>query len=106
MNHQEFITVEIAYVSASKQHLIASQVPKDCIIRTAIEASGILALCPELNIDKLNVGIFSKPRSLDWVLAEGDRIEIYRELYQDPKVARLKRAKQQKQAKDKLKNKK
>jgi putative ubiquitin-RnfH superfamily antitoxin RatB of RatAB toxin-antitoxin module len=41
----------------------------------------------------LPVGIYSKPVSLDTVLQEGDRLEIYRPLMRDPKETRRQRAK-------------
>ena len=39
------------------------------------------------------VGIYSKKVSLDKVLQDGDRVEIYRPLVEDPKDKRRKRAK-------------
>ncbi len=39
------------------------------------------------------VGIFGRLASPETVLAEGDRIEVYRPLLQDPKDARRQRAK-------------
>jgi putative ubiquitin-RnfH superfamily antitoxin RatB of RatAB toxin-antitoxin module len=41
------------------------------------------------------VGIFGEVKPLDWVLAAGDRLEIYLPLQLDPKQARRLRAKNQ-----------
>jgi uncharacterized protein len=40
------------------------------------------------------LGIFGRPTRADHALRQGDRIEIYRPLAADPKVARRARAKQ------------
>lgn len=50
---------------------------------------------PDLNslkIDELKIGIYARRVSLDTVLQEGDRVEIYCPLQLDPKEARLRRA--------------
>ena len=60
-----------------------------------IRRSGILSQCPP-RLDPLKgegaVGIFGERVSPDTVPADGDRIEIYRPLKQDPMEARRKRA--------------
>jgi putative ubiquitin-RnfH superfamily antitoxin RatB of RatAB toxin-antitoxin module len=38
------------------------------------------------------LGVFSRKKPLEYVLKEGDRIEIYRPLLADPKEIRRKRA--------------
>jgi putative ubiquitin-RnfH superfamily antitoxin RatB of RatAB toxin-antitoxin module len=38
------------------------------------------------------VGIYGKLKTLDTVLRDGDRVEIYRPLIADPKVTRRRRA--------------
>ncbi len=58
----------------------------------AIEQSGVLVACPELDLAQLAVGVFSRPRALDELAHDGDRIEIYRPLLVDPKDARRHRA--------------
>jgi putative ubiquitin-RnfH superfamily antitoxin RatB of RatAB toxin-antitoxin module len=45
-------------------------------------------------LSKQQVGIFSKFASLDTVLREKDRVEIYRPLVADPKEVRKERAAQ------------
>ena len=60
-----------------------------------IRRSGILGQCPPW-LDPLRgegaVGIFGERISPDTVPADGDRIEIYRPLKQNPREARRKRA--------------
>lgn len=60
-------------------------------VREAIYASGLLQRFPEINLDSQKVGVFGKIRSLDDTLVNLDRVEIYRPLKVDPKVARQRR---------------
>lgn len=61
-------------------------------VADAIRASGVLDAFPELVLESLAAGVFSRPRSLDAPVDDGDRIEIYRPLLVDPKEARRRRA--------------
>lgn len=92
---QNFISVEVVYVSEVRQSILAVSVPMDCVISQVITLSGIYKIYPEIENTELNVGIFGKQRSLDWSVQAGDRIEIYRQLRVDPKVARQERANEQ-----------
>ena len=70
--------VEVAYALPDKQSLISLEVEEGTTIKEAIEASGILET--------------SKFATLDTVLREKDRVEIYRPLIADPKKVRKERA--------------
>ncbi len=61
-------------------------------LKEAIEASGILESFEQIDLTKNRVGIFSKFATLDTVLREKDRVEIYRPLIADPIKARKERA--------------
>lgn len=87
------INIEVVYASPTQQHMIKLAVNADCTIETAIKQSGILEIYPEINLAKNKVGIFSKQKSMDHLLQEGDRVEIYRPLLIDPKEARRAKAK-------------
>ena len=54
---------------------------------------------PEIDLATAKMGIFSKPKTADTGLREGDRVEIYRALIADPKVVRKQRAEQGKRMK-------
>lgn len=86
------IHVKVAYATSHQQHIISMEIEAGNTIETAIQRSGILALFPEIDLAKQKVGVFSKPRKLSNLVAEGDRIEIYRPLTVDPKEARRKKA--------------
>jgi len=86
--------VEVAYALADKQNLISLEVKEGTTLKEAIEASGILEIYNQIDLSKQQVGIFSKFASLDTVLREKDRVEIYRPLVADPKEVRKERAAQ------------
>lgn len=86
------LKVAIAYVGAETQVLRPMEVIQGATARGAIESSGVLEQCPEIDLGHFKIGIFGKIIGLDQVLADGDRVEIYRPLIADPKEARKRRA--------------
>ena len=84
--------VEVAYAMADKQSLLTIEVERGATLKDAIEASGILESFKQIDLTKDRVGIFSKFASLDTILQEKDRVEIYRSLVADPKEVRKERA--------------
>ena len=84
--------VEVAYALADKQSLISIEVEKGATLKEAVEASGILDTFEEIDLSQDRVGIFSKFATLETVLREKDRVEIYRPLITDPKKVRKERA--------------
>ena len=88
------ITVEVAYARPDQQCIMSLSVDQGCSIETAIDRSGILERFPEIDLIQQTVGIFGQPRAFTDILQEGDRIEIYRSLFIEPKKARRKKAAQ------------
>ena len=88
--------VEVAYALAEKQSLISLEVKEGSTLKEAIDASGILKQYRQIDLSNDRVGIFSKFATLDTVLREKDRVEIYRSLEADPKKNRKERAAQSK----------
>jgi putative ubiquitin-RnfH superfamily antitoxin RatB of RatAB toxin-antitoxin module len=86
------IMIEVSFALPKKQIIIPVLVPKGTSIKEAIELSGILKKFGEIDLDSNQVGIFGKLSTLDKVLRDRDRIEIYRPLIADPKEIRRKRA--------------
>ncbi len=85
------IGVEVCYATPERQILLSLTVPAGTSIRQAIERSGMVGQHPEIDLSTQSVGIFGKIQALDTPVAEGDRIEIYRALTVDPKLARQRR---------------
>lgn len=85
------INIQVVYALAENPTIIECQVNNDCNVLQAIEQSHILSLC-NLTLDIHQVGIYGNLVTLDHIVNDGDRIEIYRPLLNDPKEIRLKRA--------------
>ena len=88
----EEILVEVAYSLPEEQVIIPIKVPTKFNVKQAIEKSGILKKFSSIDLSKNKVGIFGKQTTLDQLLKDRDRIEIYRPLILDPKEMRRKRA--------------
>ncbi len=90
----ESINVEVAYATPEKQVIRQVNVDVGTTVGAAIVQSGIMMDFPELELELENakVGIFGKATAMTTVLAEGDRVEIYRPLIADPKEVRRQRA--------------
>ena len=84
--------VEVTYALPDKQSLISLEVEEGSTIKEAIEASGVLDTYNQIDLTRDKVGIFSKFATLETVLREKDRVEIYRPLIADPKKVRKERA--------------
>jgi hypothetical protein len=84
--------VEVTYALSDKQSLISLEVEEGTTIKEAIEASGVLDTYNQIDLTRDKVGIFSKFATLETVLREKDRVEIYRPLIADPKKVRKERA--------------
>ena len=84
--------IEVAYATPKKQMIIPVLVKNGAKVKEAIELSGILTKFQNISLDDHPVGIFGKLTTLDHILRDRDRVEIYRPLIADPKEIRRKRA--------------
>ncbi|MDP9009672.1 MAG: RnfH family protein [Pseudomonadota bacterium] len=85
------IRVEIVY--AQPQHSIMKSLQ---LAQGSTITDALAAVAPDENflgadLDKAAVGIFGRVVRRDQTLKDGDRIEIYRPLMDEPKLARRKR---------------
>jgi putative ubiquitin-RnfH superfamily antitoxin RatB of RatAB toxin-antitoxin module len=85
------LSIEVCYALPDRQTLIPVELPDGATVRDAIGASGILARYPEIDLAHAKTGVYGKLAPLDAALADHDRVEIYRPLIVDPKVARQRR---------------
>ena len=97
MTHDGRKRCVVAYATRERQYLWAVDVSPDATIAEVIEAARQLADEPDVPWDTAPVGIFGEPRERSDLPAEGDRIELYRPLANDPRDRR--RASVQKQRK-------
>lgn len=94
----KLIEVEVAYATPHRQELLVLTVAQQSTIGEVIEGSGILSLFPEIDLKINKVGVFGQVASLDTELEQGDRVEIYRPLENDPRLARQQRVNQSRKA--------
>lgn len=90
------VNISLAY-SPGARHLREwlLQLPDGATVSQALVQSGILDEFESLKQAPLMLGIWGKRASLQQLLHDNDRIEIYRQLRVDPKVARRERFKGQ-----------
>ncbi|MDQ7729213.1 RnfH family protein [Halomonas sp. SpR8] len=96
----ETLTIEVVFALPFKQRIVALKVPEGTTARQAVALADLPTLFPDVPGDtfaEAPLGIFGKAlRDPDTQpLRDGDRVEVYRPLAIDPKVARLERAKRQ-----------
>ena len=87
----ETLSIEVCYALADEQTVLAVELAPGATVRQAIDASGILARHPDIDLARSKVGVYGKLKPLDATLAGHDRVEIYRPLIVDPKAARQRR---------------
>jgi uncharacterized protein len=83
--------IDVCYALPDGAFLARVDLRDGATVQEAIEASGVLAQHPEIDLSTQKVGVFGKLRPLDAALADFDRVEIYRALKVDPKTARQRR---------------
>ena len=88
---EALIDVEVSYATPEQQVILALKLPEGATVEQAIHASELLNQFPEIKATDLNAGIFGSVCKLDQLLRQADRVEIYRPLIHDPKVARRQR---------------
>jgi putative ubiquitin-RnfH superfamily antitoxin RatB of RatAB toxin-antitoxin module len=88
----EELQVYVVYATPAAEFIHPMRVAPGATVGEAIEGSGVLARFPDINLVTQPVGIYGKKKTLDTVLRERDRIEIYRPLVADPKDSRRRRA--------------
>lgn len=69
------------------------ELPEGATVRDAVLASGWRQAAPDVQVPE--VGIWGRRCTPQQVLREGDRVEVYRDLKVDPKVARRERFRKQ-----------
>ena len=86
------IRVTVLYSPAARSfHEVALVLPWGATVRDAILGSGVAQSFPQLNLPKAPVGVWGRKSTPDQLLKDLDRVEIYRALTVDPKVARRER---------------
>lgn len=87
------INIQVVYALPNNATIINCEVEDQSNILQAIKKSNILSLC-HIALDNHFVGIYGKRCDLNDLVTNGDRIEIYRPLINDPKEIRRRKATQ------------
>lgn len=89
------VKVELVYVPRDGATIqISMDLKQGSTVAQALEVSGIYTQHPETK--HLPIGIYAKQVSLDAILKDGDRVELYRPLTLDPKEKRRQLARKKK----------
>jgi uncharacterized protein len=88
--------IVLAYSPQAREvHEYELALPEGSTARDAVLASSVLADFPALTLKGLALGLWGRKCRLDQPLKDKDRVEVYRPLRVDPKVARRERFSQQ-----------
>jgi len=90
-SQQARISAEVCYAKPDTQTLLSVTLPPGATVLQAIQASGILSRHPEIDLTQQKVGLYGRVSTLDAPVNMHDRVEIYRPLQADPKIARQQR---------------
>lgn len=86
------LTITVAYAPAARQvEQVQVRLPAGSTVRNAVTASGLTARYPALDLGQAGVGVWGRPAAPGQPLRNNDRVELYRPLTVDPKVARRER---------------
>lgn len=100
MSETKEIRVEVAYALAHRQVVIPLSVEPGTTMYDAVLRSRIAEQFPgEIDPERIAMGVFAKaePNPRARVLADGERVELYRPLLADPNDSRKERAQKAKQ---------
>lgn len=85
------VNVSVVFALPENQYLYETTVARGASVEELIKLSGFLKTVPELanrELSEMQIGVYAKKVELDYLLEEGDRVEIYRPLQADPKEVR------------------
>ncbi len=98
-SNDTMLRISVLYSPAPRVvHERLLSLPHGSTVEQAIDASGVLVDCPEVQLQDTQafvVGVWGRKTTPNHVLRDLDRIEIYRPLTVDPKVARRERFEKQ-----------
>ncbi len=92
MVSEQGLLVTVCFGAAARAVAVVElHLPLGSLVLDAIRESRLLAGVPDDAVDGLQTGIWGRKAAADQLLRDGDRIELYRALKVDPKVARRER---------------
>lgn len=88
------VMLQISVVCSPKARLVHEvklTLPQGCTVAEALNASSLLSVLSKKEAELASFGIWGRKAAPEQILRDLDRIEIYRALTVDPKVARRER---------------
>lgn len=90
------IRVTVMYSPQSRTvHEWAVMLPAGASVMQALEASGLSAAFPDVDLRTAAVGVWGRKARLEQAVRDNDRVEVLRPLKVDPKIARRERFRKQ-----------
>lgn len=89
--------VDVIYALADRQKVVSIKVATGTTFIEAVQQSHMVDFFPEIDMDTVKLGSYSRAVKHGDVIEPGMRVEIYRPLIADPKDVRRKRAEKAKQ---------
>ena len=86
------VVVQVVYALPGAQEVVEVELEQGATVEAALDASGIAARHPEIDLKTQRIGVWGRPVTLAAEVRDRDRVEIYRALSADPKQARRRRA--------------
>jgi putative ubiquitin-RnfH superfamily antitoxin RatB of RatAB toxin-antitoxin module len=88
MAAERLIRIEVVFAAEARQRLVARQVPAGTGAREALLGSALPDEFTDFDFGRCAIGVWGHPVADDRPLRDGDRVEAYRPLRQDPRTAR------------------
>lgn len=82
------VVIEVVFARPDVQALLIVSMEQGATANDALERSGIYDRFPDDDLRALPIGIWGRRVGPDYVLGNGDRIELYRPLQIDPREVR------------------
>lgn len=96
MASDSFLGVEVVFAPATRTvQRVTLKLSAGSTVGQAVQASGLLSGLAAEEVSALEVGVWGRKVDVGHLLRDRDRVELYRGLTVDPKVARRERFKKQ-----------
>ena len=96
--------VSVVYAGFTEKKVYYLKLKKTLTVQEVIQKSGVLNDFLDINLSCQTVGIYGETVQMSDIVCNNDRIEIYRPLLIDPKIARTIRAERKRQKQNLNKN--
>ena len=88
MDQDKVIQVEVAVAYPEVQQIFSLAVPLGTTAQEVVSGADLVKIFPELNVGTVPLSVWGKVVKPEYLLCDGDRVEVLRRLQIDPKEAR------------------